>query len=127
MKMQELKRLAEMLDEPIEKANAPESEDKKKCCEDPECECEESEEESEDPVKEAMECLVESERIKADPILMMKVQKELRKQGKAIKSIQDIKDRYVEVTIKTDPEDILDPETGEVAFKSKKVDGEDEE
>lgn len=131
MKLDDLKKLASMLDEKEMKPK----EEQKDCCSDPECDCEEgkcdctgSEMESEDdPVKEAAECLIEAERIKDDPVLFMKVQKELRKQNKAIKSIEDIKDRYVEVTIKSDPEDILDPESGDVSFKSKKVDGDMED
>lgn len=80
-----------------------------------------------DPVKCAMDILIEAERIKQDAALMGQVQKEIRKQKKAIESIQDIKDRYVEVTIKSDPEDILDPDSGDVRFKSKKVDGESDD
>ena len=112
MKLEGLKKLVEMMDE---------SED----------EGEESKatnmNEYGDDVKCAMKILIEAEKIKEDAMLMMKVQKELRKQKKAISSIEDIKDRYVEVTIKSDPEDILDPESGDVKFKSKKVDGDTEE
>lgn len=79
-----------------------------------------------DQVKCAMETLIQAEKIKQDVSLMTKVQKELHKQSKAISSIQDIKDRYVEMTIKSAPEDILDPETGAVTLKSVKDDGDDD-
>lgn len=112
MKMKELKKKAEMMDmsEMMASKKGYEMEGK-------------SEEEC---IEEAMETLIEAEKIKQDVELMAKIQKELRKQSKAISSIQDIKDRYVEVTIKSTPEDILDPETGKVSVKSVKDDGEDD-
>jgi hypothetical protein len=82
---------------------------------------------SDDCVEDALETLVKAERIKQDVKLMALVQKEIRAQKKAISSIQDIKDRYVEVTIKAPDEEILTDEGDVTAVKRVKDDGEDED
>lgn len=117
MKLADLKKLAEMMDSEEPKKDSAESDDAD----------ESSDPYSPEAVKEACECLIESEKIKDDVKLMALVEKELRKQKKSIGSISDLKDRYVEMTIKAPEEDLMDDE-GEpyVKMKRSKDEGEDE-
>ena len=121
MKLADLRKLAEMIEE----------EDDGKEVEAPEAETEKEDAPSDpyspEAVQEACECLLEAEKIKDDVKLMALVEKELRKQKRAISGISDLKDRYVEMTIKAPEEDVID-EDGEpyVTMKPAKDDGEEE-
>lgn len=75
-------------------------------------------------VKEAFATLVEAEQIKKDVKLMGLVQAHARKQDRAIKSIQDIKDRYVTVSVRTPEKDLFE-EDGSSKVKAKTDDDED--
>lgn len=124
MKLADLRKLADMLDTEESKSEkgAPETKVKKPESSDPY---------SDEAVQEACECLVEAERIKDDVKLMALVEKELRKQKRAIGSIQDLKDRYVEVTIKAPKEEALDEDgnliAAETSVKRVKDEGEMED
>jgi hypothetical protein len=76
-------------------------------------------------VKAAFDTLVEAEQIKKDVKLMGLVQAHARKQDRAIKSIQDIKDRYVTVSIKTPEKDLLN-EDGSTKVKVDTEESDDE-
>lgn len=80
-----------------------------------------------DAVEDALETLVKAEKLKQDVKLMALVQKEIRAQKKAIGSIQDLKDRYVEVTIKAPDEEVLSDEGDVTAVKRVKDDGEEDD
>ena len=127
MKLADLRKLAEMLDAEDSKPEAEKEESASDIKED----LAEKDPYSDEAVKCAAECLVESERIKDDVKLMALVEKELRKQKRAIGSIQDLKDRYVEVTIKAPKEDALDEDgnliAAETSVKRVKDDGEMED
>lgn len=77
---------------------------------------------SDHEVSSAMDTLMEAEKIKGDLKLMALVQKEIRSRQKAIKSIQDIKDRYVEVVTRVPETDLID---GEAKAEARPVDDED--
>lgn len=117
MKLEDLKKLAAMMESEPEAEDKPEAED----------ETEKKDPYSPEAVEEACECLLAAEKIKEDVKLMALVEKQLRKQKKAIGSIADLKDHYVEMTIKAPEEDLMD-EDGEpyVTMKPAKDDGEDE-
>lgn len=70
---------------------------------------------TEDQIEDALECLMEAEKVKQDLKLMALVQAEIRKQQRVIKSIQDIKDRYVEVTTRVPESDLIDGEAKSTA------------
>jgi hypothetical protein len=78
----------------------------------------------EEAVEEAMETLIEADQIKKDIKLMGLIQALARKTGESIKSIQDIKDRYVKVSITTPESDLL-KEDGSLEAKVKADDGSD--
>jgi hypothetical protein len=78
-------------------------------------------------LKRAADILMEAEEIKDDVMLMTAVQKYLKKNERAIKSIQDIKDRYVEVTMTVPEEDVLEEDAGTVRVKRKSTEGEEED
>lgn len=119
MKLADLRKLAEMMEEEDGKeVESPETEKEEKESSDPY---------SPEAVQEAVECLLEAEKVKDDVKLMALVEKELRKKKKVMSSIADLKDHYVEMTIKAPEEDLID-EDGEpyVTMKRSKDDGEDE-
>ena len=76
----------------------------------------------------ALDTLMEAERIKGDLKLMALVQKEIKSKQRAIKSIQDIKDRFVEVVTRVPETDLIDGEAKAEArtIKDEEEEGEDE-
>lgn len=78
-------------------------------------------------VKSAMDTLMEAERVKGDLKLMALVQKEIKAKQRAIKSIQDIKDRYVEVTTRVPESDLIDGEATATAKPIQEYEEEDGE
>ena len=121
MKLADLRKLAELIDEDdgkeVKPADAKEAKEEEAVA-DPY---------SPEAVQEAVEHLVEAEKVKDDVKLMALVEKELRKQKRAITGISDLKDRYVEMTIKAPEEDLMDDEGKPyVTMKPAKDDGEDE-
>lgn len=75
-------------------------------------------------IKTCFETLVEAEKIKKDVKLMGLVQAYARKQDHAIKSIQDIKDRYVTVSVRTPEKDLFE-EDGSTKVVAKTDENED--